>query len=155
MLAVATVCFGTGAITIWTAALMPQFFPIWSGKGNELEIVRRHTALWRVNAVLFTSSAVAVLIGCALVFTSETGPLAIPSRLVWTVAAALWVANNAMRMSAVVEIATDGMAASRGWVMIASAVFSLGSLALLRDLPPVVAHLPVLPLAIATGLAAV
>lgn len=197
ILAVAAVSFSIGAVTIWTAALMPQFFPIWSGSRNQLEIVRRHATLWRVNAALFTTSAVAVLIGCALVFTSETGPLAIPSLLVLTVATALWVANNAMRMSAVVDVATDRTSASQGWlafaeswtsalwliasalvllafaglglttltsavlgawigwVMIASAVLSLGFLVLLRDVPPVVAYLPVLPLAIATGIAAV
>ena len=176
---------------------MPQFFPIWTGRGNQHEIVGRHATLWRVNAALFTTSAVAVLIGCALVFTSETGPLAIPSLLVLTVANALWVTNNAMRMSAVVDAATDSTPTSHGWltlaeswtstlwlitsalvllafaglglttlssavlgawigwVMIASAVLSLGLLVLRRDVPPVVAYLPVLPLAIATGIAAV
>lgn len=196
-LAVAAVCFGIGAVTIWTAALMPQFFPIWTGRGNQHEIVRRHATLWRMNAALFTTSAVAVLIGCALVFTSKTGPFAVPSLLVLTVATALWVTNNALRMSAVVEVATDGAPTSHGWlalaeawttalwfiasvlvllafaglgvttltsavlgawigwVMIASAVLSLGFLVLLRDLPPVVAYLPVLPLAVASGMAAV
>ncbi len=197
MLAVAAVCFGIGAVTIWTAALMPQFFPIWTGRGNQHEIVRQHATLWRVNAALFTISAVAVLIGCALVFISETGPFALPSLLVLTVATALWVANNAMRISAVVDVATDPTPTSHewlalaeswtstlwliasalvllafvglgvttltsavlgawiGWVMIASAVLSLGLLVLRRDVPPVVAYLPVLPLAIATGIAAV
>jgi len=197
VLAVAAVSFGIGAVTIWTAALMPQFFPIWTGRGNQHEIVRRHAVLWRVNAALFTTSAVATLIGCALVFTSETGPLALPSLLVLTVATALWVANSAMRISAVVDVATDRTPASHGWlelaeswttalwliasalvllafaglglttltsalfgawiglVMIASALLSLGLLTLRRDVPPIVVYLPVLPLAIATGIAAV
>lgn len=197
MLAVATVCFGIGAVTIWIAASMPQFFPIWTGRGNQHEIVSRHARLWRVNAALFTTSAVMTLLGCALVFTSDTGPLAIPSLLVLTVATALWVANNALRMSAVVDAAMDRTPASHGWlevaqswstalwfiasvlillafaglgattltsavlgawigwVMIASAALSLVYLVLLRDLPPLAAYLPVLPLAIATGIAAV
>lgn len=71
--------------------------------GDQLEIVGWHAKPRRVNAVFFIISAIAVLFGCALVFTSETGPLAIPSLLVLTVATALWVANNAMRMSAVVD----------------------------------------------------
>ncbi|MFD6814093.1 hypothetical protein [Enteractinococcus coprophilus] len=181
ILAIAAISFDIGALTIWSAALMPQFFPIWSGRGNQLEIVARHAKLWRVNAVFFIISAIAVLFGCALVFTSETGPLAIPSLLVLAVATALWVANNAMRMSAVVDAATDRTPTSHGWftlaeswtaalwqiasalvllafaglgvttltsavlgawigwLMIGSAVFSLGILVLLRDVPPVVA----------------
>jgi hypothetical protein len=145
-----------------------------------------------VNAALFTTSAVATLIGCALVFTPETGPLALPSLLVLTVATALWVTHNAMRMSAVVDVAVNRtpvghgwlelaeswtnalwliasalvllafagfglttltsavLVAWIGWVMIASAVLSLGLFAVRRDVPPVVAYLPVLPLAIAT-----
>ena len=98
---------------------MPQFYPIWLRCGNQHEIVRRHARLWRVNAAFFTTGAVATLIGCALVFTAKTGPLAIPSLLVLTVATALWVANNALRMSAVVDVATDDTPASHGWLALA------------------------------------
>src|SRR5690625_4037915 len=119
VLAVAAVSFGIGAVTIWTAALMPQFFPIWTGRGNQHEIVRRHAVLWRVNAALLTTSAVATLIGCALAFTVETGPLALPSLLVLTVATARWVSNRATLIRADLYVATDRTPASHAWLELA------------------------------------
>jgi hypothetical protein len=72
-LIVATVILGAGGIAIWTAALMPQFFPVWSGREDPLAVVGRHAALWRLNAVLLAFSAVA-MVGCALTFPVTTWP---------------------------------------------------------------------------------
>lgn len=76
----------------------------------------------------------------------------------WTTA--LWFIASVLVLLAfaglgVTTLTSAVLGAWIGWVMIASAVLSLGFLVLLRDLPPVVAYLPVLPLAVASGMAAV
>lgn len=195
MLGAAAICLGVASVTIWFAALMPQFFPVWNGS-DAFGAVERHSTLWQWNVVLFLVSAVTTLCGIALVFPAGSSALALPTLLMLAVATALWAASNALRISAgtavprhrtpggeawlalaqswavamwhiagamlvavfasvgAMVLTTGILAAWSGWVTLGAVVLSTGMFIRLRDLPPVVAYLPVPPLAVAAAIAA-
>ncbi|GAB2566045.1 hypothetical protein [Leucobacter ruminantium] len=105
--ATAAVCLWVAGIALWAAALTPQFFPIWRGQGDPLEIVAQHTTLWRVSVTLFLASAVATLLGCVLVFAPGRGPFWLSGVILLGVATPLWVLNLAARLSIVPSVARD------------------------------------------------
>lgn len=111
----ATALLGVGAIAIWIAALMPQFYPVWWNR-DALGTVGRHVVLWRVNSALFLVSAVATLVGCALAFPIQGSPLTAPALLVLTVATALWSIDLGLRLSVIVAVASERSPDAEAWL---------------------------------------
>lgn len=98
--------FGFAFVTLWTAALMRQFWPVWL-RTDPLGPVARHPVLWRWNSLLFLTSALATWAGAFLTFAPVPNPLVVPALILLTAATALWAATAPFRIFVMTAAATD------------------------------------------------
>lgn len=117
-IATAVLLLFSGAAAL-IAALLPQLYPVWMARGRgSLEVIHDNLAVWQLDGLLFLASAIAGLVGVALLLANVTGAvsqLATASVVVFGVGTALWTANLAFRLSVTVGVARENASDPPDW----------------------------------------